>query len=194
MTDRMIDRSLADIRGWLRDGLEFGHVAINCSAAAFRSGTLADEFLAKLEKSGIPFNCVQLEVTETVFLGRGADHIKAALSQLHSAGVRIALDDFGTGHASLTHLMQFPVDALKIDRSFISRLGRNGEAEAITRAIVNLGLSLGIEIIAEGVETAEQELALIALGCDTGQGYLYSKAVAAATVSDMLTGTVARTA
>jgi diguanylate cyclase (GGDEF)-like protein/PAS domain S-box-containing protein len=194
LNDRMIDRCLEDIRGWLDDGVEFGHVAINCAAAAFGSRRLADDLLEKLQRRAIPFECVQVEVTETVFLGRGADHVEAALGRLHRAGVRIALDDFGTGHAALVHLMQFPVDALKIDRSFVRGLGRNGEAEAITRAIVNLGASLGIEIVAEGVETREQELALIGLGCRTGQGYLYSKAVPAGTVPAMLSGRVARTA
>jgi len=87
----------------------------------------------------IPLHRLQLEVTETVFLGRGSDHVKDALGRLHRAGVRIALDDFGTGHAALLHLMQFPVDVLKIDRSFIAGLGRSGEAEAITKAIVGLG-------------------------------------------------------
>jgi EAL domain-containing protein (putative c-di-GMP-specific phosphodiesterase class I) len=113
---------------------------------------------------------------------------------LSAAGLRIALDDFGTGYASLAHLMQFPVDALKIDQSFVRGIGRNRDAEAITKAIVNLGESLGIEIIAEGIETSEQEAYLLGLGCQTGQGYLYSKAAPARMVPGMLTGAVARSA
>jgi diguanylate cyclase (GGDEF)-like protein/PAS domain S-box-containing protein len=194
ISDRMIDACLADISSWIDRGVDFGHVAINCSAAAFRSRRLADELLDKLGRRRIPLERVQLEVTETVFLGRGSDHVKDALGRLHGAGVRIALDDFGTGHAALLHLMQFPVDALKIDRSFIAGLGRNGEAEAITNAIVSLGTSLGIEVIAEGVETPEQQMALIALGCRTGQGYLYSKAVPAGMVPAMLAQPTARRA
>jgi EAL domain-containing protein (putative c-di-GMP-specific phosphodiesterase class I) len=191
---RMIDRVLLDIRQWLDEGVPFGHVALNAADAAFRSGKLADELLERLDKADIPPSCLQVEVTETVFLGRGADHVKQALRRLNSAGVRIALDDFGTGHASLAHLMQFPVDALKIDRSFIRGLGRNSEAEAITKAIINLGHSLDIEIIAEGVETSEQEAHLVGLGCQTGQGYLYSRAVPAETVSTMITRAIAQSA
>ncbi|MBV9526744.1 GGDEF and EAL domain-containing protein [Sphingomonas sp.] len=194
ISDRIIESTLADIRRWIDAGIDFGHVAINASAGAFRSGNLAQELIDKLEDRGIPAACLQVEVTETVFLGQGADHVKRALRRLNSAGVRIALDDFGTGHASLAHLMQFPVDALKIDRSFIHRLGRSGEAEAITKAIVNLGQSLDIEVVAEGVETPEQELHLIGLGCHTGQGYLYSKAIPARIVGEMLTGRVAKSA
>jgi diguanylate cyclase (GGDEF)-like protein len=194
INDRMIDRCLADIKAWIAGGVEFGHVAINCSAAAFRSGKLASELLDKLETRGIPFHCVQVEVTETVFLGRGSDHVKDALGKLHGAGVRIALDDFGTGHAALLHLMQYPVDALKIDRSFVAGLCVNSEAEAITTAILTLGESLGIDVIAEGVETAEQEQALTGLGCRTGQGYLYSKAVPAEMVPAMLVEQFARSA
>jgi diguanylate cyclase (GGDEF)-like protein/PAS domain S-box-containing protein len=194
INDRMIDRCLADMSAWIDGGVDFGHVAINCSAAAFRSRRLADELLEKLGRRRIPLDRVQLEVTETVFLGRGSEHVKDALGKLHDAGIRIALDDFGTGHAALLHLMQFPVDALKIDRSFIAGLGRNGEAEAITKAIVGLGVSLGIEVIAEGVESPEQQLALIGLGCRTGQGYLYSKAIPREMVPAMLTQTIARRA
>jgi sensor c-di-GMP phosphodiesterase-like protein len=129
-----------------------------------------------------------------VFLGRGTDHVERALQRLRGAGLRIALDDFGTGYASLAHLMQFPVDALKIDQSFIRAIGCNDEAEAITKAIVNLGHSLEFEIIAEGVEKVEQEMYLTALGCNTGQGYLYSKAVPAETVAQMLARSQSQTA
>lgn len=194
ISDRMIESTLADVRRWLDAGIDFGHVAINAAAAAFRSGNVAEELLDKLAQRGIPTHRLQVEVTETVFLGRGADHVKRTLRKLNAAGVRIALDDFGTGHASLSHLMQFPVDALKIDRSFIRGIGRTGEAEAITKAIVNLGHSLEIEIIAEGIETQAQEQHLIGLGCQTGQGYLYSKAVAAEMVGEMLSTVLARRA
>jgi EAL domain-containing protein (putative c-di-GMP-specific phosphodiesterase class I) len=194
ISERIIDRTLADIRTWLDTGVPFGHVAVNVSAADFRSGRFDEELLRKLQLVGIPPECLQVEVTETVFLGRGADHVKGAIRRLRSAGVRIALDDFGTGYASLAHLMQFPVDALKIDKSFIRSVGRHGDADAITRAIINLGHSLGIEIIAEGIESAEQELYLLGLGCQTGQGYLYSKAVAAELVGPMASRVLARPA
>lgn len=180
--DRMIERVLLDICTWLDQGVPFGHVAINAAAAAFRSDKVADQLLERLARGGIPASCVQIEVTETVFIGRGTDHVKRALRLLRAGGVRVALDDFGTGYASLAHLMQFPVDALKIDRPFIRAIGRkNEEAEAITKAILNLGQTLGIEIIAEGIETVEQQLHLIGLGCQMGQGYLFSRALPRAT-------------
>ena len=194
LSDRMIDRTLGDIRSWLDRGIEFGHVAINVAAAEFRSGRFAEELLEKLKQRDISTHYLQIEVTETVFLGRGADHVQRALRRLRDAGLRIALDDFGTGFASLAHLMQFPVDALKIDKSFIKGIGNADQAEAITKAIVNLGHSLAIEIIAEGVQTPEQELYLINLGCQTGQGFLYSKAVAAVTVDAMLMPEMSKTA
>jgi diguanylate cyclase (GGDEF)-like protein len=195
LSDRMIEKTLYDIRNWLDQGVEFGHVAINAAAAAFRSGRLADELLERLQQKGIPTRCLQIEVTETVFLGRGAGHVKHALRRLSAEGVRIALDDFGTGYASLAHLMQFPVDALKIDKSFISGLGRKiDEADAITKAIVNLGQTLGIEIVAEGIETQEQAIHLIGLGCQVGQGYFYSKAIPAEMLAASLSATMAKSA
>jgi predicted signal transduction protein with EAL and GGDEF domain len=188
ISERMIGRTFADMRGWLDAGVDFGHVAINVAASAFRSGRFAHDLLAKLEAANIPADRVQVEVVETVFLGRGADHVEQALKLLNGAGLRIALDDFGTGYASLAQLMHFPVDVLKIDKSFVREIGRNDDAEAITKAIVNLGHSLGIEVVAEGIESPEQELYLIGLGCRTGQGYLYSRAVASETVAPMLAG------
>jgi EAL domain-containing protein (putative c-di-GMP-specific phosphodiesterase class I) len=194
ISERMIGQTLADIRGWLDSGLDFGHVAINVAASEFSSGRFAEDFLHKLKHAGIGPEHVQIEVTESVFLGRAADHVGRALRRLSAAGLHIALDDFGTGYASLAHLMQFPVDALKIDRSFVRGIGRSRDAEAITKAIVNLGQSLGIEIIAEGVETPEQETYLLGLGCQTGQGFLYSKAAAAEMIGAMLNGAVAKSA
>jgi EAL domain-containing protein (putative c-di-GMP-specific phosphodiesterase class I) len=119
-------------------------------------------------------------------LGRGAGSVEAQLKTLSHAGVRIALDDFGTGYASLSHLSQFPVDLLKIDQSFVRDLTKKGEAAAIAAAIVNLGHCLGLEVVAEGIETEMQAARLLAMGCDAAQGYLYSRAVAAASVPRIL--------
>lgn len=186
LSDRMLECVLADIRWWLEEGLEFGHVAINVTAADFRRGSFADRLLGRLAEAEVPPSCIQIEVTETVFLGRGAGYVEEALKQLSAAGIRIALDDFGTGYASLTHLNQFPVDLLKIDRSFIGEIGCNGDAEAIATTVVNLGHCLGLEVIAEGIETRAQEAYLERVGCDTGQGFLYAEAVPGAAVPAML--------
>jgi diguanylate cyclase (GGDEF)-like protein/PAS domain S-box-containing protein len=188
ISDRMIDKVIADVAAWRRKGVEFRHVAINASAAEFHSGDFGERLLKRLAAADVPPHCLQLEVTETVFLGRGADCVERTLKTLSAAGVTIALDDFGTGYASLSHLKQFPVDLLKIDRSFVHELGQSPDAAAIIRAVINLGHSLEIEIVAEGIETAAQEARLVAQGCDYGQGYLYSRAVRAAEVPAILLG------
>ena len=186
LSDRMIERTLDQMRAWLRAGIAFGHVAINATAADFRRKDYAETLIEALTQRGIAPSLLQLEVTETVFLGRDSGDVETALHTLSSHGVRIALDDFGTGYASLSHLNQFPVDLLKIDRSFIGLLGRSPDAEAISCAVINLGSSLGLEVVAEGIETEAQEARLIELGCNTGQGFLYSGAVQAAEVPRLL--------
>jgi len=188
LSERMIEQTLGHMQAWLLQGVEFGYVAINATAADFRRENFAADLIAQLAARSIPPWLLQVEVTETVFLGRGADHVEIALRALSDAGIGIALDDFGTGYASLSHLNQFPVDLLKIDRSFIRDLGRQGDAEAIAGAVVHLGHCLGLEVVAEGIETVEQEAQLIAFGCNTGQGFLYSEAVPADQVPALLSG------
>lgn len=186
LSDRMLQGVLDDVEGWLAAGLDFGHVAINVTAADFRRGSFAERLLARLEERKVPPECIQIEVTETVFLGRGAGYVEDALKRLSAHGVRIALDDFGTGYASLSHLNQFPVDMLKIDRSFVGEIGCNPDAEAISTTVINLGHCLGLEVIAEGVETRAQEAFLATVGCHTGQGFLYAEALPAAAIPAML--------
>ena len=186
ISDRMIEKVIADMQRWLADGVDFGHVAINAAAAEFRKGGFAEGLLARLEAAGVPPERVQIEVTETVFLGRGADYVERALKTMSEAGVQIALDDFGTGYASLSHLKQFPVDVLKIDRSFVAELGENADAAAIVRAVINLGNSLEIDVVAEGIETIAQAAWLAQGGCPFGQGHLYAPASAAAEVKGLL--------
>jgi EAL domain-containing protein (putative c-di-GMP-specific phosphodiesterase class I) len=188
ISDRMIDLVIADLRRWREEGVEVGHVAINAAAAEFRRGDFAESLLERLETASLPPRLIQLEVTETVFLGRGADYVERALKTLSAAGVKIALDDFGTGYASLSHLRQFPVDLLKIDRSFVREIEADADAAAIIRAVVNLGKSLEIETVAEGIETAAQHALLVEKGCDYGQGYFYSRAVSAAEVAERVAG------
>jgi len=187
ISDRMIDRVIADMRDWLDRGIDFVHVAVNASAAEFRRDNFAEGVLDQLRAARIPPSCFQLEVTETVFLGRGAEYVHRALALLNARGVKIALDDFGTGYASLRHLKQFPVDIIKIDRSFVRDMDVDPGDEAIIRAVINLGRSLGIKVVAEGIETEEQSAQLIGLDCDFGQGFLFSKAVAASRVPGLLT-------
>jgi diguanylate cyclase (GGDEF)-like protein/PAS domain S-box-containing protein len=186
ISDRMIDRVIADMRGWLDRGIAFKHVAVNASAAEFRSDNFAERVLERLARANIPTRCFQIEVTETVFLGRGAESVHRALALLNARGVKIALDDFGTGYASLRHLKKFPVDIIKIDQSFVRDMEVDPGDEAIVRAVINLGKSLGIHVVAEGIEVDAQMQRLVRLNCDFGQGFLFSKAVPARRVPTLV--------
>ena len=179
ISDMMIDLVLADVARWQKAGLPFRHVAINVAAAELRRGDFAERLLERLAASSVPTNVIQVEVTESVFVGRSADYVHSALKLLSAEGVAVALDDFGTGFASLTHLKQFPVDIIKIDKSFIGDLASDGEDTAIVQAVVGLGRNLGMKVVAEGVETPSQEQFLRELGCPLGQGYLFGKAMSA---------------
>lgn len=183
---KMISAVLDDIRTWVELGLVFGHVAINTGAADFRSDTFAEMLLEEIGLRGLEPHMIELEVTEGVFLGRGSQHVARALTVLSRAGMRIALDDFGTGYASLAHLKKFRVDVLKIDRSFISGIGTNFDDTAIVRAVIGLGESLGIETVAEGIETEAQADFVRAQGCDIGQGFLFGQAQSAEFVPVMI--------
>jgi diguanylate cyclase (GGDEF)-like protein len=168
---RMLSSVLRDLCVWLDAGLETGRVAVNASSAEFRHGDYAERILEELGRFRLPTSCLEIEVTESVFLGRSARSVERALRNLSTAGVTIALDDFGTGYASLTHLKQFPVHVIKLDRSFINDMETDESDAAIVEAVLNLGQSLGIKVVAEGVETAAQASLLRAHGCDVGQGY-----------------------
>jgi predicted signal transduction protein with EAL and GGDEF domain len=129
---------------------------------------------------------IEVEVTEGVFLSASSDAVLNACKALKQGGVRIAFDDFGTGFASLTHLRDFPVDIIKIDRSFISHLGQGQNTTVIVNAMVGLAHNLSMIIVAEGVETQAQADFLKAIGCDAGQGYLFGRPVPAAVAAEQL--------
>ena len=175
---RIFEQLASDIAGWLRADVPFGRIAFNVSSAEFRRDGFADRLLARIERAAIPPSSLELEVTETVFLGKAPERINDTFAMLRAAGLTIALDDFGTGYASLVHLKQFTVDVLKIDCSFIRTLDDPSNA-AIVRAIIGLGSDLAITTVAEGVETRQQAACLRRKGCDLGQGFLFSPAVAA---------------
>lgn len=185
LSETMIRQVIADLRRWLDDGVDFGHVAVNASAAEFRKDDFAERVLEQLATAGVPTRHFELEVTETVFLGRGSENVQRALQLLSMEGVTIALDDFGTGYASLRHLKQFPVDTLKIDCSFVRDMLDDAGDEAIIRAVINLGRSLAITVVAEGIEQQTQAQHLVGLGCELGQGFLFSKAAPAAMVPEL---------
>jgi len=166
----------------------FGAVAINVSAAEFTRGDFATTILDSMAAFRLPTETLQLEVTETVFLGDTSGDIGDTLKTLSDDGVGIALDDFGTGYASLTHLRQLPVQWLKIDKSFVGDMKENRESAAIVNMCIELAQSFGIGVVAEGVETAEQAEMLTNWNCDVAQGYLFGKPVEANLVPFLLTG------
>jgi diguanylate cyclase (GGDEF)-like protein/PAS domain S-box-containing protein len=150
-------------------------LAVNLSPLQFRTGNLFVAVKQALEQTGLSPRRLELEITETLLLEK-ADHVLETLHALRALGVSISMDDFGTGYSSLSYLRSFPFDKIKIDRSFVHDLGSNAEGQAIVRAILSLGSSLGITITAEGVETDAELACLQAAGCREGQGYLFSKA------------------
>ena len=162
-------------------------VAVNLSPVQFRSGTLVRSVMAALASSGLNPGRLEVEITETVLLADDEAN-RQILNQLRARGIRIALDDFGTGYSSLGYLRSFPIDKIKIDRSFVSELASSRPCEAIIRAVAGLGRALEVETTAEGVETLEQLEALRLLGCTQVQGYVFSPALPPAMVRRLLQG------
>lgn len=192
ISELMQRRVFSDVRTWLDRGLPVGVVSINAAPVEFLRDDFAEQLLCRMQERDIPPHLIEIEVTEHVFIERGSDFVGRALKMLSRMGVRIALDDFGTGYSSLAHLRDYPVDVVKIDRSFIDRLTADDEVRAIVCAVIDLAKSLNIEVVAEGVETEAQKQSLIHHGCELGQGYLFGRAVEADEVPFLLQATTPR--
>jgi diguanylate cyclase (GGDEF)-like protein/PAS domain S-box-containing protein len=149
-------------------------VAVNLSARQLQHSELVAEVRTALEESGLEPSSLILEITETVMM-HDMDMSIARLTELKGLGVRLAVDDFGTGYSSLNYLRQFPVDILKVDRSFIGGINAGGEEAALTDAIITLANTLGLSPVAEGIERSEQQRKLLELQCELGQGFLFAK-------------------
>ena len=186
ITWQMIEGILADCQRWRDAGFVAGPVALNISGADLNDDDFAGRLLGRLAQAGLPPDTLEIEVTESVFLGRNADRVGVALQRLSEAGVAIALDDFGTGYASLSHLKQFPIDIIKIDQRFVRDLETDPDDAAIVRTVLNLAYSLGIRTVAEGVENARQMDYLRAGGCHYGQGFHFGAAMPASAVEALL--------
>jgi len=154
-------------------------ISVNLSPKQFTQANLAEGVTKILAETGLPSSCLVLEITESTIM-ESTDCASAVLAELKQLGVQLAIDDFGTGYSSLSYVHRFPLNSLKIDRSFVSEMGAQGERSEIVRAIVNLAHNLGLDVIAEGIETQSQLDHLTTLGCDYGQGYLFSMPIAAA--------------
>ena len=186
--DQAIARQVVrDIAGWQRQGLRCGRIAINLSSFSFHSSDVTQAILTDLATEGVSPQSLEIEVTESVFLDEKAEDVSDLLCRFREAGIKISLDDFGTGYASLTHLKQFSVDAIKIDRSFIRDLEADPQDAAIVSAIIGLAIALGLGTVAEGIETVGQAATLRGWGCLHGQGHLYAKPMAASRVPWLLT-------
>ncbi len=151
-----------------------GTIAVNVSAVQFRQNDFTDVVLRVLSETGFPPECLELEVTESVVM-QGLESVVQKMGILESHGIKLAIDDFGTGYSSLSYLRQFAIDRLKIDQSFVRDLPGDADAQAIIRAIVAMGRSLGLRVMAEGVETEAQARFLQDIECTESQGYLYAR-------------------
>jgi diguanylate cyclase (GGDEF)-like protein/PAS domain S-box-containing protein len=182
----VLNKAVQQIAAWEQEGLNFGQLAINVTSADFALGGFAELIDETLKRYNVGTDRICIEVTEHVFLGRGAVGVSDALQRLHEMGVEIALDDFGTGYGSLTHIKRYPIDRLKVDKSFVRDMEISPDNLAIVRTIAQLGDSLGLEITIEGVETHSQLALLRAMGCDSMQGFLFAKPLEPAKIPDFI--------
>ncbi|WP_338620624.1 EAL domain-containing protein [Paludibacterium sp. THUN1379] len=173
------------MRRWRDAGLPAGRIAVNVSGRQFKYGSIVDTVRQSLQRFDLPSECLELEVTESVAMDEG-EAMTDVLQQLKQLGVYLSIDDFGTGYSSLSYLKRLPVQGLKIDRSFIMDLHADSDDVAITRAIISIAHSLGLDLVAEGVERPEQRDFLIAQGCHAGQGYFYSRPMTAEAFESLL--------
>ena len=162
------------MQAWLQSFPLHLEISVNISSRQFSQANLVDQVSLALSESGLPPSRLKLEITESVIM-ENAESAIAMLSRLKELGARVAIDDFGTGYSSLGYLLRFPADTIKIDRSFISALARGKRNQQLVEAIVSLSRGLGMDVVAEGVETEEQRAQLISLGCRYGQGFLFSR-------------------
>ena len=177
--DWVLETALAQARTWHLANLDFGHIAINLSPTQFREAAFADHLIGMIAAHGLRTDMIEVEITEGVFLNPEGGIVREILDKLRTAGIRIALDDFGTGFASLSHLRTYPVDIIKLDRSFIQNVLTSPQDHSIVQGTLFLARQLKVEVVAEGIEERDQLHFLNALGCRYGQGWLFAKALPA---------------
>ena len=179
-------------RTWLDAGLSLKTMAVNISAMEFRDDNFLTNVFATLKDTGLSPRALELELTESVLMKR-AESAASVLKTLRASGVQVAVDDFGTGYSSLSYLRKFPIDALKIDQSFIRQITTVSDEIAIVTAIISLGRSLKLRVVAEGVETQKELEFLQAHHCDEAQGYYFSHPVPAPEFAQLLRTGIAET-
>jgi len=180
MTIKLLRRACEQAVEWIHDGVADPSlvVSVNISATHLAQGSLVDELRIILVETGLDPACLKLEITESAVM----DNAEAAITELKrikDLGVKLSIDDFGTGYSSLSYLHRFPIDTLKVDRSFVSAMEDSSENGEIVRTVIALAIALDLSVIAEGIESVDQFHRLRRLGCEFGQGYLFSKPVPA---------------
>ncbi len=172
----VLREACAQARTWLDQGLDFTSVAVNVSAMEFRKDSFLRALFETLSETGLAPKYLELELTESVLM-KHAESTAALLQTLRDGGVKVAIDDFGTGYSSLSYLRRFPVDALKIDQSFVRQISTVGDDTTIVTAVIGMARSLKLRVVAEGVETLEELEFLRARQCDEAQGFYFSRPV-----------------
>lgn len=170
----ILRQALRQLKAWEEAGLSPVKVSVNLSGVQFYQKDLVVRIAEIIREEGVDPSLLILEITETVSM-QNLDYTLSVLKKLRELGVQISIDDFGTGYSALNYLKRFPVDYLKVDRSFVLDIGRDANGEAVIKTIIALAQNLGLKVVAEGVETEEQVRFLQALGCHLAQGYYYSK-------------------
>ena len=187
-TERMLDIVAKDINSWLGEGLPVQHVGVNFTFADFYRGNVGSRVVRTFQEHQVPLSHLVVEVTEQAYIGQRDDVVAQGIADLRNRGILVALDDFGTGFAALTHLMNIPVDIIKIDQSFTRKLTPSHPSIAIVRGLIQIANDLGLKVVTEGIETFEQIGFLRELGCTLGQGYVFSKPVNRHTATQLLRG------
>ncbi len=172
----VLEEACHQLGDWHHQGLDgrWGSLEVNLSARQIDDPFIVSTVEEILSRTGLPAEHLTLEITESALM-KDASSAMGVLQSLKDLGVMLAIDDFGTGYSSLTYLQRFPLDIVKVDRSFVEELGVNTESEEIVFAVINLAHALGLRVVAEGVETAEQLEVLESFRCDLAQGYLFSR-------------------
>jgi len=179
--DWVLRTACRQMKAWLDSGLSLETLAVNLSPTQFKQADIHKRIAACLTETGLPPSCLELEITESAIMEQGPDAV-AKLARLKRLGVRLAIDDFGTGYSSLSYLKDFPIDKLKIDQSFVRDIATSPAAAEIAAIIITMARTLKLESLAEGVELDEQLQFLKSRGCDSCQGFLFSRPVPAESI------------
>jgi EAL domain-containing protein (putative c-di-GMP-specific phosphodiesterase class I) len=185
----VLEQAVRDARAW-NTGVRAEapvRVGVNLSARQLQEPTLVGQIAAVLGESGLPPHHLVLEITETVLM-QDLEGTVGKLQELKRLGIALSVDDFGTGYSSLQYLRRFPLDSLKIAKSFVDGVGGPSQDAAVARAIIELGTSFQLRVVAEGIEHQDQHMRLMELGCTYGQGFLYARPVPADQVEQLLAG------